>query len=95
MKSVGGSPSPRFCEDAHVDLYKARFARSTPPFAALMRAAAEPTFRSRMFSEINRRSNDIAVPSFILSGAPFFYHSRTKLRTAEKAALRRRNRPLK
>ena len=40
-ESVGGSPSPRFCEDAHVDLDKARFAGSTPPFGALMRAAAD------------------------------------------------------
>ena len=26
-------------------------------------------------------NNDIGVPSFILSGAPFFHHSRTKLGT--------------
>jgi hypothetical protein len=53
----------------------------------LMARKADLPFRATI-SEINRRSNDIAVPSFILSGAPFFYHSRTKLRTAEKAALR-------
>ena len=32
--------------------------------------ARKPTFRSAPISEINRRRNDIAVPSFISSGAP-------------------------
>lgn len=40
-------------------------------------AAREKALPPRAISEINRRNNDIAVPSFILSGAPNFHHSRT------------------
>ena len=37
--------------------------------------------RSNALSQNNRNNNHIRVPSFILSGAPFFHHSGTKLGT--------------
>ena len=41
-------------------------------------AAASFRFTSEL---LYSKNNDIGVPSFILSGAPFFHHSRTKLGT--------------
>jgi hypothetical protein len=49
--------------------------------AACEDTSKRTTADDRLSLEIYRKSNDIKVPSFILSGAPFFHHSRTKLGT--------------